>query len=103
MEELKNWLESYRNWFDYRLKIKGQDMNFTQTRLFLGVTKAHLRRLTKSKMIPFHNRYHQPRVFNKKELNLWMARICLQPENRWEKETGEFFVRKKRVVVMDNC
>jgi hypothetical protein len=97
MEELLKWLESYRNWFDYRLKMNGPDMNFGQTRLFLGVTKAHLRRLTKGKVIPFHNRYHKSRVFNKKELNLWMAKICLQPENQPEKETGEYFLKRKRV------
>ena len=90
-------LERLKKWNSVLFRIKGPDMNFNETRMFLELTKAHLRRLIKARSVPFHNRYHKPRVFSQNELNLWLAQIYFNPGNELEKGTGEHLVKRRRV------
>jgi len=64
------------------------DLNFKETRIFLGLTKVYLRKLTKNRSIPYHNRYHKPRIFKKAELILWILKIGTHPENEIEREAA---------------
>ncbi len=94
MEELIKRLERLKKRNSILFRIRHADMSFNETRIYLELTKTHLRRLIKARSVPYHNRYHKPRVFNKTEVNLWLVQVCLKPWNELEKGTGEYFVRR---------
>lgn len=82
---------------EVRFWIREADMSFGEAHLFLELTKKHFTRLIKSGTVPFHKPKRKPRYFNKKELNVWLVRICFNPESEIEKETAEHFIKIRRV------
>jgi hypothetical protein len=64
------------------------DLTFKETRIFLGISKVYLRQLIKNRSVPYHNRFHQHRIFRKAELIIWINRIGSFPEKEMEREAA---------------
>jgi len=97
MDKKSICLERLDKRHEVRFWIKGEVMSFTEARLFLEVKKASLMRLVKIGLVPYHKQGRKPRYFNKRELNIWLVKICFHPETENERLTAEHFIKIKRV------
>jgi hypothetical protein len=82
---------------EIRFWIRKSDMSPAEARLFLEMTKKHFSRLVRNKVVPFHKVSRKGKYFNKKELNIWLVRICFDPESEIERHTAEYFIKRGRV------
>lgn len=97
MDPLLKCLERLQKRQEVRFWIKNQDMSFAEARLYLELTKKHFSRLVRSGVVPYHKPKRKARYFNKKELNVWLVRICFRPESETEKAMGQHFIKIRRV------
>ena len=90
-------LERLRKRKEVRFWIRKHDMNFGEARLFLELSKAHLRMLVKNGEVPYRKSGRKARIFNKTVLNIWMVKICFEPESETERQTAEYFIKRGRI------
>jgi predicted XRE-type DNA-binding protein len=82
---------------EIRFWIRKPDMSSGEARLFLEISRKHFSLLVKNKIVPFHQVNRKGRSFNKRELNIWLVRICFDPGSEIERYTAEYLIKRGRV------
>jgi len=90
-------LERLTKRHEIRFWIRKPDMSSGEARLFLEMTQKHFSLLVRSHVVPFHKASRKGKYFNKKELNIWMVKICFDPASEIERHTAEYFIKRGRV------